>query len=180
MTWNWVAVVAGVGFGENDHVGIVGGCVETNCEPKTAGAPQGKAPEDSIQRDTHGINPVLVRLEDQVDQAKNRSKKDRRRPESNAFGERLESISAKEELFAKSQSEHGDRPRNRVENELPAVKGQAVKAASASKINGDENCGGRNKSPDCALQHELCGLIHRAGSIPYNKHVTGTSTSEVQ
>ena len=66
MAWYGLAMIACVGFRENDHVGVVGGSVKSNGKPQAAGTSESERPEDAIQSDAERIDPVFLWFEEEM------------------------------------------------------------------------------------------------------------------
>src|SRR4051812_27776966 len=126
VSGNRLTIVPGVRLREDDHVGIVRSCVKPRREPKASRPAQCKAPEQSIERDADGVDPVLVRLEQQVHQAEERREHNRRRPEADSLAQSLQKVPAEEEFFPKAQRKHRESPEHCVVNKIAAVERESM------------------------------------------------------
>src|SRR6267154_5727271 len=101
MPYRWFTVIAGIRFRKKNHVGVVRCGMKAHRKPKTPRAPQRKTPENAVQRNAYRIDPILVRLEQQMNQSKNRRQENRRGPEPDAFTQRHKRIATKHKFFPK-------------------------------------------------------------------------------
>src|ERR1041385_5962507 len=110
MPWYGLAMIASVGFGENDHVSVVGRSVKSHGKPQAARAPESKRPEHAIKSNAERIDPVFLGLEEEVAETKEGREENCSRPEADGFGQRLQRVAAEHELFCKANGEHGNGP----------------------------------------------------------------------